>query len=258
MKREVVAVLSLPVLYFYIMKLPPVYFFFLLLIIVLIALMEFYSMYKVEKVFTFSAVFFSTFFLYAVYSGIREILLLIIIPVLVIISIRLLQSKKGPQKALYDLAPVLVGFLYIPIVLSLLLYIRQYGPEWIIYTGATVWCSDSFAYYIGKNFGKKKLYPSVSPKKTVEGSFGSLAGGIISSVLLSLLFIKDLNISEAVILGTLIGVIAIVGDLTESLFKRDSGVKDSSSLIPGHGGILDKLDGIIFATPVVYIFLVIQ
>jgi phosphatidate cytidylyltransferase len=258
MKREIVAALSLPALYFYIMKLPSVYFFLLLLIIVLIALTEFYNMYKVERGFTLSGVFFSTFFLYSVYSGIKETLLIIAISILVIISIRLLKIRKGPEKAMYDLAPVLLGFFYIPLTLSLLIYIRQYGPEWIIYTGATVWCSDSLAYYTGKNFGKRKLYPSVSPKKTVEGAFGSVAGGLTCSVLLSLIFIKKFATLEAVILGIIIGIIAIIGDLTESLFKRDSGVKDSSSLIPGHGGILDKLDGIIFATPIVYIFLITQ
>ncbi len=253
-KREIVAAVLLPLLFLYIMKLPPVFFLALLALACLMAQSEFYSMYSVKGVSRVFGLGYGLFYLLMYYLGIQDVLLVVIF-FLISVVIRLFSGVRSPERALQDIAPEVLGFLYIPFILSLLLYIRLKGPGWIIYTGVTVWASDSFAYYVGKNLGKHKLYPSMSPKKTIEGAIGSLVGGVVFSCIIKYLLLDRMNIAQALLLGAVIGMIAVVGDLSESMFKRDSGVKDSSVLIPGHGGVLDKLDGIIFATPVVFIFL---
>ncbi|HEC97576.1 MAG TPA: CDP-archaeol synthase [Nitrospirae bacterium] len=252
-KREIVALALLPLIYLYIMKLPSVFFLGLLFFISGAAQMEFYLMYGVKRSFRFFGVFAGLLFLYSVYTGWGELRFLLIIFFLLLVLFRLFDRGAGPEHVLSDIAPVVVGFSYIPLILSLQIALRNVGPEWIIFIGATVWASDSFAYYIGKNFGKRKLYPSVSPKKTIEGAVASMTGGTLAGILIKVLLIDSITVYQVLVVGFLIGCIAVLGDLTESMFKRDSGVKDSSSLIPGHGGVLDKIDGMLFVTPVVYL-----
>ena len=153
------------------------------------------------------------------------------------------------------MSPVITGFLYIPVLTGFMIMIRGVGPGWVIYAVAVAWASDSCAYYIGKRFGRRKLYPSVSPNKTVAGVFGSAGGGVVSSVLIKVFLLQSMSFDHAFLLGLIVGSVTVLGDLAESMFKRDAGVKDSSHLIPGHGGILDKIDGIVFVTTVVYVYL---
>ena len=117
-----------------------------------------------------------------------------------------------------------------------------------------MWASDSLAYYIGKGIGRKKLYEEISPNKTIAGAVGSIAGGMSGAVILKITLVNYIAVSlvEAAVLGMIIGMVTIIGDLAESMFKRDAGVKDSSSIVPGHGGILDKIDSVLFAGPVLY------
>ncbi len=251
--REIVALILLPLLYLYIMGLPPVFFLGLLSVVSFIAQMEFYSMYGVGRGFSLFGAASGVTLLYLVYRGGDHIQLFVTAFFAVVVLLRLFDHRRGPSGALSDIAPVLTGFLYIPLVLSLLVTVREAGPEWIVLIMATVWASDSLAYYLGKTFGKRKLYPAVSPGKTVIGALGSLAGGALTGVLVKVLLIEALGIQQALFLGLLIGGVTIAGDLAESMFKRDSGVKDSGSLLPGHGGVLDKIDGMIFVTPVVYV-----
>ncbi len=158
---------------------------------------------------------------------------------------------REPASSLKDISPVVTGFLYIPNLLLAQWYLRLQGYEWILFLYGCVWASDSAAYYIGKRIGKKKLYEEVSPNKTVEGAFGSIAGGMLSALLLGKLLLNA-PVHILMLTGAAVGAITIVGDLVESMFKRDADVKDSGSFIPGHGGILDKIDGALFAGPVLY------
>lgn len=118
-----------------------------------------------------------------------------------------------------------------------------------------IWVNDSFAYVVGKNFGKQKLFYSVSPHKTVEGFIGGLFFCCISASLVSRYVNFELNTSKWLIIAIIISVFGTLGDLIESKFKRQSNVKDSGKIMPGHGGILDRLDSIIFASPYLYLFL---
>ena len=147
---------------------------------------------------------------------------------------------------------VLLGLLYLPGLLTFQLTLVKMNPAWIVLLFATVWIADSFAYYVGSSIGKRKLYKDISPHKTVEGGVGSLCGGIAGALLVKGILLKHIPVERAIVIGIVLGAVTIIGDLVESLFKRSAGIKDSSTLIPGHGGVLDKIDGVTFAGPVLY------
>lgn len=130
----------------------------------------------------------------------------------------------------------------------------NYTPKIILGMFALIWINDSFAYLVGKNFGRQKLFESVSPKKTVEGFLGGVFFSAIGSYLIYLIT-EELKFSNWLIISVLVSVFGTIGDLIESKYKRQAQVKDSGSLIPGHGGILDRLDSAIVAAPFVYLFL---
>jgi phosphatidate cytidylyltransferase len=163
-----------------------------------------------------------------------------------------LIGKRDPASSLNDISPVLLAVLYIPCLLGFQIFLRNDGPEWIPFLYGCVWASDSLAYYVGKAIGKRRLYVEVSPNKTVAGALGSLIGGALAGVLLNLGLIHSMSTQKSLMVGMVIGITTIIGDLVESMFKRDAGVKNSGTLIPGHGGILDKVDGVLFAGPVFY------
>ncbi len=129
-----------------------------------------------------------------------------------------------------------------------------YRPEIILGFFILIWISDSFAYLVGSTIGKTKLYERISPNKTIEGAIGGLIAALISSHFISKYF-TDITFISWMIVAAIVVVFGILGDLIESKFKREAGVKDSSNFIPGHGGFLDRLDSVIFAAPFVYVYL---
>ncbi|MCL6294263.1 phosphatidate cytidylyltransferase [Jejuia spongiicola] len=133
-------------------------------------------------------------------------------------------------------------------------YHHTYNPNILLGSFILVWVNDSFAYLVGKNFGKQKLFEKISPKKTVEGFLGGLFFSCIASYFIAT-FTETLNFTNWLILSIIISVFGTIGDLIESKFKRQAQVKDSGIIMPGHGGLLDRLDSIIFAAPFIYLFL---
>lgn len=129
------------------------------------------------------------------------------------------------------------------------------GTAFIFLFIAIIWCSDTGAYAVGKSLGKHKLIPAISPGKTVEGSIGGLLFGALGGVAIKYAFLPKFAVYHVIILGCLLGVVGQISDLGESLLKRDAGVKDSGNLIPGHGGIFDRCDSMIFTAPVFYYYL---
>ncbi|HXX57302.1 MAG TPA: phosphatidate cytidylyltransferase [Thermodesulfovibrionales bacterium] len=250
-KRLLVAVIVLPLLYLYVTKLPQDYFFFLILLVSVVAQAEFYAMYGVRGMVKIAGIAGGIAVLAALHVS-RDLLPHALFAAFLVISTMRLVGRRDPSSSLHDMAPVLVALLYIPCSLGFQLFLRTGGPEWIVFLFGSVWAADSLAFYIGKTFGKTKLYPEVSPNKTVAGAFGSLAGGAGAGWLLKLAFLPAMSSWKSTAAGFLIGATTIVGDLVESMFKRDAGVKDSGSIVPGHGGILDKIDGVLFAGPVLY------
>ena len=130
-----------------------------------------------------------------------------------------------------------------------------YDPSMILGCFILIWVNDSFAYIIGKKFGKQKLFYSISPHKTVEGFLGGLLFCCISASIVSRYVDDSISTSNWLTIAIIVSVFGTLGDLIESKFKRESNVKDSGKIMPGHGGILDRLDSIIFASPYIYLFL---
>ena len=133
-------------------------------------------------------------------------------------------------------------------------YHQTFSPLIILGAFILVWTNDTFAYLVGKNFGKQKLFPSISPKKTVEGFLGGLFFASVASYFIAT-FTETLSFNHWLILSIIISVFGTLGDLIESKFKRQANVKDSGIIMPGHGGLLDRFDSIIFAAPFIYLFL---
>jgi len=134
-------------------------------------------------------------------------------------------------------------------------------PDWgglfLICLFFSIWACDSTAYFIGKKFGKTKLWARISPKKSWEGSVAGLIAALIMIIGLLKILLPTFSLQNAIIIGLIVGVIGPLGDLTESLFKRDAGIKDSSSILPGHGGMLDRFDSMLLIVPIVYIYLLL-
>lgn len=159
-----------------------------------------------------------------------------------------------------DVAFKSLGIAYIALPFSYFAIISglEDGRWWILFLFAVIWANDTFAYVTGKKLGRHKLCPAVSPKKTVEGAIGGLAGGVASALLFNHFFGMGAPWAEITVFSIFVGLVGMVGDLAESVLKRSAGVKDSGTIVPGHGGILDRTDSLIFAVPVLYYYLVLH
>lgn len=131
----------------------------------------------------------------------------------------------------------------------------RWGGLTIISIIVSIWICDTAAYFGGLSMGRHKLFPRVSPNKSWEGAVWGFFGAVVTMVVMQKLFLPYLQFHQAVIIGIIIGVFGQIGDLVESLLKRDAGVKDSSTLIPGHGGVLDRFDSLIFVSPILYLYM---
>jgi phosphatidate cytidylyltransferase len=257
LKRIIVALIAIPLIYLCLVELPPIFFLFLLTAVSAFAQHEFHLMYKTSRSMSALGVISGMVLLGASYfippTGSGNAWPLVFISIFIVLTSARLFITKDPSSALRDIAPAIIGILYIPSLLIAAWYLRLAGYEWLLLMLLCVWSSDSFAYYIGSNFGRKKLFKEVSPNKTVAGAAGSVAGGIIASILFGSFLIKDIEMLSLLIIGAVLGAVTIVGDLVESMFKRDAGIKDSGSIIPGHGGVLDRIDSLLFAAPALYL-----
>ncbi|WP_345789068.1 phosphatidate cytidylyltransferase [Pelotomaculum schinkii] len=162
-----------------------------------------------------------------------------------------------PRYSLLDGAGTLMSTLYVGLLTYL--YLLRSLPDgwiWLIFMLACTWACDTAAYFVGTAFGKRKIAPVLSPKKSLEGAIGGLAGSVLTSCLFAYIY-PFLSVPKMLLLGLLVGLASEVGDLLESAFKRQAGIKDSSMLIPGHGGILDRIDSWLFTAPLVYYFVLL-
>jgi phosphatidate cytidylyltransferase len=152
------------------------------------------------------------------------------------------------------------GVIYIPVLLALLLPIRQ-APQgfWLIFTLVfVVFAGDTLALYTGTFLGRHKLCPSISPKKTVEGSLGGLGGNLLAGTIMKLWIFQEIGWGQVIVFCLLVGAAGQLGDLFESQMKRAGGIKDSGGILPGHGGMLDRIDALLFAGPVAYGLIVLM
>jgi phosphatidate cytidylyltransferase len=168
-----------------------------------------------------------------------------------------INTISNSSKYLY-----LIGYIILPFVFitKISFGVNDYNPKIIIGLFILVWTNDTFAYFVGKSIGRTKLFEKISPKKTIEGFIGGVIFAIIAGYLISKYYIKaNPEFSNRSILiwtsiAVITGIAGTIGDLIESKFKRIAGVKDSGSIMPGHGGILDRLDSVIFVAPIIFLF----
>ena len=191
---------------------------------------------------------------YCAYRSWVSLPLILTAAILISMAWQLFRVTPAPTA---DWALSLAGGLYIGWGLGHLVSLRElgnHGLAWVWLALIATWSADSFAYFVGRSVGKHKLWPRLSPKKTWEGFIGGIAGGIIGAAIVMAIF--KLPLASALIAGAIVAIVALFGDLSISMMKRHVGVKDSSNLIPGHGGFLDRADSLLFVSPVVYYFAV--
>lgn len=172
------------------------------------------------------------------------------------IAVAVLARKRHLPEAGRTMAYAFAGLLYVPVFACVWpLLKKDFGPQWLFLALALAFLSDTLAYFAGRAFGKHKLYEAVSPKKTIEGSIGGLVGGVAAMVGMGHYWLApELPIPDAIVLGLIGSALGQIGDLVESMVKRTFGVKDSGNILPGHGGMLDRVDGLLFVAPLVYYY----
>ena len=175
---------------------------------------------------------------------------------LVAIGLGAMGSWRGGTNALATVAAGLFPAIYIGLPIGALVAVRAFaGTRVLFLLMLTVMVSDTAQYYTGRAFGRRPLAPAISPKKTIEGALGGFVFGTVFFVVLGRWWVPGMPPLFRAGLGLALVALGIAGDLFESMLKRSAGVKDSSALIPGHGGILDRIDALLFAAPIYYIFL---
>ena len=230
-----------------------------ILTVVLIAAYELFKFAENEKI-NYS-VFFSLFLNTAIVAFTFINKRIYILPLLIIFIITSSVYKALFQdeidKLLEKVSLEVFSSLYISLPLSYFLLIRNLpnGEKFVILLLGIVWLNDSFAYFIGKKMGKTKINTHISPNKTMEGAIGGFLGGLLSGLIFAYFF--HFNLVSVFFLSLIIITISQLGDLVESAFKREVGIKDAGNIIPGHGGVLDRFDGLIFATPVYYYLIIL-
>jgi phosphatidate cytidylyltransferase len=171
-------------------------------------------------------------------------------------SIAAMWLRPDPE-SMYETAvstvmPVVVFALPLSFMIALRALPGPDGEDLLLLLIVAATFGDTAAYYVGSTFGKHRMAPALSPKKSWEGAIGGLAGAVLGAILASLWFYQSLAPVHAVVLGVVLGALGILGDLSESMIKRALGAKDASRLLPGHGGFLDRLDSLMFGAPVLY------
>lgn len=178
---------------------------------------------------------------------------------MIVMALLLYQALSGQdlKTGLLDAAVLLFGVFYVAWLLGHLILIRHMtdGSFLIFFLFLVTWANDTAAYYVGTFWGRHQMAPRISPKKTWEGAIGGVLGSVAAAFACRAWFLDSLSATDAAALGLLVGVMAPLGDLCESVLKRSAGVKDSGGIIPGHGGVLDRMDSLIFTAPVLYYYL---
>lgn len=267
MYRILVSVVAIPAIIFITLQGGLVFLFFVLLLTIL-GMREFYKFAEVKGILPIRwlGMFCGTNLVAMFYSyNANGIMLFPVLEsgffILLLIAgvIELFRNKPSP---LNNLSTTFFGILYVAGCFGALVGLREMNllaptnanSYIIIMLFATIWICDSSAYFAGKLFGKHKLFERVSPKKTWEGAITGFLMAVLFSIVARNNFLRFLSIYDAIFIGIIVGVIGQTGDLFESLLKREVDIKDSSTIIPGHGGVLDRFDSLLFVAPVVYVY----
>ena len=260
-KRLISGLLFLPIFYLVAWVLPPEYFTALVLSGVVVGQYEFYRMARARgyRPLSLLGIALGMLVLLDFYHPLHPgagVFFSVAASILIILIVRLF-SPRPVEGAIEDVASTFLGVFYVAMLFAFQVVIRTGtdGKQWLVFLYFIIWASDIGAYSIGIPFGRHRLYEKVSPKKSWEGLFGALAASAGMALICRVWFMPPVGKSEAVVLALALAMIGTIGDLVESLFKRAAGVKDSGGLIPGHGGVLDRMDSMLFAAPVLYYYL---
>ena len=261
-KRLITSVVAIPLLFLIIFKGGAFLFAIVVSVVCILALREFFRIVFASSenagslvlcVFTFLI---SLLMIVAAYRNSFDLVSGLIVFSLMLGGLVSLKQFQTYPAVLQDLRKQLQALIYIPLLLSYLVLIRNSpnGMVWIFFLLCIVFSGDSGAYYMGTYWGRHKLCSSISPNKTIEGSIGGLAANIGIGSIFKLFFLPLLPWGQSILFFLAIGVVGQVGDLFESELKRFANVKDSGLILPGHGGILDRIDALLFVAPVAYMF----
>jgi phosphatidate cytidylyltransferase len=259
MKRVLSAAVFLPA-FVLIVRLPPPWYGILIASACVLALLELYRLAEIRGIHCNRAagLLLALATLYSFFDPHRLPTPVPLAAALAAIPVLSLLSRRPLGECLASDSVTVFSALFLGVFLGYQLALRgaadELGRDLIYLLFLVVWGADAAAYYAGRALGRRPLAPRVSPRKTVEGAAAGIAGGVVSALLARAWFLPRLRVGDCVALGILLGIAGILGDLVESSWKRGSEVKDSASLVPGHGGILDRCDSLLFGGPILYYY----
>jgi phosphatidate cytidylyltransferase len=260
MTRVVTTLIGIPLLIFIVQFAPDYVAIALIFISMLLALHEYFSLVHVQqRAFQLTGYLLATgvvacFYFVALFS-------VFWLPAVSLVVLIVALFSPGELKQRSEAAAfTLFGVWYVGGLMGYLVGVRrvgyggEMGADLLMLLLVIIWANDIFAYLIGRKFGRHKLAPVISPKKTIEGAIGGLVFGVLAAVASRWIFIPQISVVHLVLMGLLIGAIGQIGDLCESIVKRAANVKDSGGILPGHGGMLDRVDSLLFGAPAMYYY----
>lgn len=258
-RRVYTALVFAPLFYLLVRHLPVAAFFVLVVSAALLALAEFYRLhFREERVPIATALGLGSGGLVLTsmqWPGLVPERIVLLVMLIAVLTYPLFSTREL-KRSLVDSAVLVFGVLYIGITLGHLLLTRALeGGEFLIFFLFLVtWAGDTGAYYAGMGLGRRQLAPVISPNKTVEGLIGGLILAVVAALVARAWFLPSFSVTDCVAIGLLLTMAGVLGDLTESALKRSAGVKDSGTVIPAHGGMLDRLDSLLLAAPAFYYY----
>ena len=267
MKRILTAIVALPILLYTVWSDSPYFFVALTSVAIVLALAEFYSLAskvgcKPESLAGYCAgLVVCASFVFNEPSLAVAALAALTMAVLAAVMLHPDEMKQS----LVSASATVFGVVYVALLAGCLIGVRMISDvsrlgsthlaaKLLTTFFAIVMMTDTGAYYTGRSIGRRKLAPRISPGKTIEGAIGGFVMAMVTGLLCKLAFFSEIPVSHALVLGALIGAIGQIGDLAESMLKRAAGVKDSGAILPGHGGMLDRVDSLLFCAPVLYYY----
>lgn len=257
LKKRIITTICLgPVVVLLFYLLPAGWFFAFLCLVAVLAVSEITAMTKIRSSWLFMALTIAG-MVPLFFGSVPYFLFILGLSPVVFILIRVGNRGRNPDNTneviVKEIGALVLSQMFIVLPFYYLFLLKKTGDIYPLILLFAIWLSDILAYFFGKSFGKHPLAPAISPKKTFEGLLGAIVGSMIIVALMSKFM--NLRIVEALIAGGVIGILGQTGDIFESAGKRFCGVKDSSSFIPGHGGVLDRMDSFIFTSPFLYYYL---
>mgnify|MGYP006287785519 CR=1 FL=1 len=262
LKRWITAIVAIPVLVLLIIKGPPAVFAGLIALIAILSMWEYFyivsggSKTGLLKPVPIAGAAAGLLVIAAALYGAFSVMFLLVFASLGIGALLSMPAYRSGPQIMETVARQVQGVVYIPLALAALVLLRGQtdGLTWIFFVLFVVFLGDVAAFYVGTYLGRHKLSPAISPGKTVEGALGGLAVNVVVALVFKTLLLAELASGLVVAFALALGIAGQIGDLFESELKRAAGIKDSGGILPGHGGMLDRVDALIFASPVAYAF----